>query len=167
MTPPLPLLILAQADGERSDFFRRWAQSMRDSSGSAVLFVGVVLMLVGAFFFLRWLAGRHDTGRGRPKDSPMAVFRGLIERHRLQRGEARVLEAVAAARRLSDPGVLFVRPTLFDRYMEQYVRQIDQDDQRRRVDKEVAELRVRLFGYLDAGAETLAADASNHQPLVD
>ena len=91
----------------------------------------------------------------------------LLRRHGLTPDELRAMELAAAARPLADPGVLFARPSIFDRCLERYVRDIGDDDLRRRATGEVAHLREKIFGLIDAGTETAAYDEADYQPLLD
>ena len=97
----------------------------------------------------------------------MAVFHALAQRHRLQPPEVSVLAEVAARFSLTDPGVLFARPTVFDRTLERHLRAIDDDDLRRRVTPEVSRLRTKIFGSIDASAESAAFDDDDYQPLIE
>ncbi len=78
-----------------------------------------------------------------------------------------MLQEVAAAHGLTDPAVLFARPSLFDKYFEQHLRQVGDDDLRRRADQEVARLRDRIFGQIDEGAESAAFDEDDYKPLLE
>ena len=67
MTDQWVPLLLAQADPGRTDFFRRWADSMRRTPRySGLVLVSVVLFLVAAFLLLRWLAARSRSGARAP-----------------------------------------------------------------------------------------------------
>jgi len=145
-------LLLAQADADRTDFFRRWAESMRKfPRHTGIVLVSLIVLLVGVFFVLRRVASRSPA-RGRARDDPMGVFHGLVSRHRLPQGAARVLEEVAAAFSLVDPGVLFVRPSVFDLYLGEHLRGIKDADLRRRAQEEVDDLRKTIFGAIDGVA---------------
>jgi hypothetical protein len=158
---------VAQMEPDRTDFFRRWARSMREGRGSGILFVIVVALLVGAFLLLRWLTTRSGAAGRRARDDPMALFHGLVDCHRLGPSRARVLQEVAAHNRLPDPGILFARPSLFDKYLEEHLRRVDDDELRRQADQEVARLRDRIFGQIDEGAESAAFDDDDYKPLLD
>ena len=138
--------LLAQAGGERTDFFRRWGESMRRYRGSGLTLLVVVLLLVVTYLGLRWLSRHAGTRRRRRGDDPMGVFRGLAALHRLERSEVYALEEVALENRLPDPGVLFARPSVFDRLFEGRLRAIEDDSLRLEAGVEVDRLRAKLFG---------------------
>jgi len=145
--------LLAQANDGLSRSLQRWGDSIRRGSMDPTPIILVGVLLVAGLFVLRYLTGRKR-GRACIEDHPADLFRRLVDRHRLDRGEARALSDVAAANQLADPAVLFARPGLFDRCFEDYVRGIRDDDLRARADGEIARLRTRLFGALGAGEES-------------
>lgn len=166
MIVPQWALWMAQAETDGRDFLRRLGGSMRTARGSALLFALILLALVGLFYLVRWMAAHYGGRAERSHDEPAEVFRALASRHHLSRGEAAVLREAAAARQLADPAILFARPSVFDRCLEDYVRGIASDELRRRAHEEVRPLRERLFGHIDAGTEAAAFDEADYQPLL-
>jgi len=134
---------------------------------SGLVLAGVVVGLLGAFLLLRFLAAKWAARTERAKEDAMAVFHALAQRHRLQRAEVSVLAEVAAHFSLTDPGVLFARPTVFDRTLERHLRAIGDDDLRCRAVPEVSRLRTKIFGSIDAGAESAAFDENDYHPLIE
>jgi hypothetical protein len=128
------------------DYFRRVGEEIRSiREGGAAL--GLVVLSLALVFGVIWYVARRRTSVARGGlDDPEALLQDLVRLHRLDRGEAQVVQDVAAAQRLADPGVLFVRPNLFDRCFTIYLGEIGDADLRRRAEEEVARLRQRLFG---------------------
>jgi len=162
---PWPRLIPFAQTGD--DFFRRWGRSMRSFSGSVTVLLVIVAAVVLAIVLVRWYGRRRQRPDRHMKDDPVGLFRELIKAHRLEPAEKSVLEAAAAAQEMRDPAALFARPGVFDQSLERYVRAIDDDGLRRRAAREVAALRLKLFGPEIAGTRTSAYGDGDYKPLLD
>ncbi len=82
------------------------------SSADLWALAAAVTLVVAAVLVLYLSLDRRD--RQRKRNSPRGLFEELCKAHELSRAERKLLESIAAARRLADPGQLFVRPELLE-----------------------------------------------------
>jgi len=139
-----------------------WLRAAQESFGGqdgVVAFVlavagmaSVPLLAAGVYNFLQKRRRRADLSR------PKSVFQRVLRRSRLGRKQRGVAWRMARDLRLPHPSVLFLSRTLFDRYADRWLDQLDSTRRDRLESTALEGLPAALFGPRNAPA------APKHEP---
>lgn len=151
------LAILVQID--RLTVLQRAVRDHFQQGGSVTSVLLLLAVIIGVVMLVKFLTQRQwQSNRPAGTDPGRELFVSLLDDLELTQAQQRVMVAFAKEQRLKNPSVILLCPTLFDRYVGQWLekpkRRSDPEDQL--VDAEfIARLRKHLFPPVQSRVGTL------------
>ncbi len=139
--------VLAQLD--RLTELQRAVRDHFQQGGSATSVLLLLAVIIAVVMMAKFLTQRQRrSNRSAGTDPGRELFVNLLTGLELTQSQQRVLVAVAHEQRLKNPSVILLCPTLFDRYVGQWLeqprRRSDPEDQRADAES-ITRLRKHLF----------------------
>ena len=134
---------------EISNSVNRWfrrSSSMSENGIWILIFIAIVLLWMGLYFWDRWRKPRHGPGMDRE-----GLFAQLCDLHNLSKSDRQLLRTVAKTQRIDQPALAFVNPSLLLKFAKSTPRDAAQ----------VRHLADRLFGH--ALVEEIVSQSPAHQ----